>query len=411
MKVAYFDYWTHGIHNFEPLDPVLRARGHETVLLHVGSFDAPFATEEVVRGIPCRDISYYGTRFILKMLAKERPDVVITLNTTKPLDRVLVMSCRYLGIKCVYLTHGIRDLGASNEHLVELMERGFNSFREKIRRARKYRSIVIPNYVYTLLHYRPARVFNFRFLRVLYSYFANPGRSFYFPEYRDELLSDQCLVYSQNEAEYYERFGYDPRKITVVGNPQYDRLIEMIHSDRFTVAMLPERVRALVERGRDYALYLEESLPEQSNMGGHTAESRNAFITQCAERLLRDNLTLVVKLHPTTDPRSIVVSHPNCVVERQSLDALIWYSKFCFATISTTVNICVLMGKPVISPRWPLATLPTFFADQGIARVWSSPDEELDVSSDLQARAKYIQRAVTVVTPTASANVVEAIGC
>ena len=49
--------------------------------------------------------------------------------------------------------------------------------------------------------------------------------------------------------------------------------------------MLPERVRTLVQSGNKYALYLEEVFPEQNNVGGFTADARDQFIMECAERL------------------------------------------------------------------------------------------------------------------------------
>ena len=121
MKIAYFDYWTEGIQNFVPFDSMLRKRGHETLLLHIGSFNAVHSKEEVVNGIKCRDISYYNTKMIYKMIEQEKPDIIITLNTTKLLDRVITMSCRKLKIKSIYLMHGMRDFGSSNDQLVVLM--------------------------------------------------------------------------------------------------------------------------------------------------------------------------------------------------------------------------------------------------------------------------------------------------
>ena len=37
MKVAYFDYWTAGLHHFVGIDAALKARGVETLFLHIGS--------------------------------------------------------------------------------------------------------------------------------------------------------------------------------------------------------------------------------------------------------------------------------------------------------------------------------------------------------------------------------------
>lgn len=411
MKIAYIDYWTEGIHNFVPFDSELRKRGHETILLHLGSFYSFHLKEEVVKSIKCRDISFYSTKMIYKMLEREKPDIVITLNTTKILDRVITMSCRALKIKSIYLMHGIRDLGTANDQLVALMEQSYNSLLKKIKKAGKYFKIVIPNYLYTLAKYKPINIFNFRFLKVIYSYFKSPGKSFYFPEYRDELLNDLCLVYSANESKYYEKLGYSSQNITVVGNPKNDTLYDMIINNRFTADMLPERVQALIKAGKKYAVYLEESFPEQNNMGGYTAEIRDKFIMECAERLQKENLKLVVKLHPTTEEKSISTRHDNCLIEKNHLDALIYFSEFCICSLSTTINNSVLMNKPVLMPQGYSSTnLPTFFIDVGVSNCWKNSNDELNLTVDKDAREEYIKNYITVVTPDAVNKVIRAIG-
>lgn len=411
MKIAYFDYWTEGIQNFIPFDSELRNRGHETVLLHLGSFYSVHPKEEVIEGITCRDISYYNTSMIYEMLEIEKPDIVIVLNTTKILDRVVTISCRELKIKSIYLMHGIRDLGADNDQLVALMEASYNSFWKKIKKIRKYLTIVIPNYAYAVFKYKPINVINLRFLRVVYSYFKNPGKAFYSPEFRDELLNDKCLVYSANEGKYYEKFGYNFQNITVVGNPKNDFLNDKIINSKYDVGMLPLRVRDLIQSGNKYALYLEESFPEQNNMGGYTEEIRDRFVKECAERLKKDNLILVVKLHPTTDESTIGADYENCITEKNNLDALIYFSDFCICSLSTTINNCVLMKKPVVMPQWYAGTnLPTFFVDAGVSNYWKSRDDELNLSVDEVKREEYIRDYITVVTPDAVKNVISAIG-
>ena len=410
MKIAYFDYWTEGIQNFVPFDSMLRKRGHETLLLHIGSFNAVHSKEEVVNGIKCRDISYYNTKMIYKMIEQEKPDIIITLNTTKLLDRVITMSCRKLKIKSIYLMHGMRDFGSSNDQLVVLMEQSYNSFIKRIKKAGKYFTTVIPNYLYALAKYKPIHIINLRFLKVIYSYFKNPGKAIYFPEYRDELLNDKCLVYSANEGKYYEKLGYSSQNITVVGNPKNNTLHDMIINNKFTADMLPERVQALIKAGKKYAVYLEESFPEQNNMGGYTAEIRDKFIKECAERLKKENLKLVVKLHPTTEEKNISARHDNCLIEKNHLDALIYFSEFCICSLSTTINNSVLMNKPVLMPQGYSSTnLPTFFIDVGVSNCWKNINDELNLTVDKDAREKYIKNYITVVTPDAVNNILRGI--
>lgn len=410
MKIAYFDYWTKGIENFAVFDAELKRRGHTTILLHVASFNDPTPPRENVAGIECRDIHSYGTNLIYRMLEQERPDVLIILSTTKITDRVVTLACRKLRIKTVFLMHGIRDLGTSNSILVALAEKSYNSTIKKLGRAGKYFRIVIPNYVCSLHNYDPRRVMNLHFLRVIYSYYRNPGRSFYYPEYRDELINDKCLVYSENDRRYYVELGYRPEQVEVVGNPKYDKLHDVLAHGGFQDSALPERVKELHRAGGRYALYLEEGFPEQDDMGGVTKEVRNRFVAKCAERLQREGITLVVKLHPVTEPDCIDVDHPNVLLERGHLDPLIFFSQYCICSFSTTINNCVLSGKPVVMPQWVGSVgMPSFFVDVGVSNPWPDPDAPIRIEIDVEARRTYLQKYITVTKPEAVSNIVRAL--
>lgn len=410
MKIVYFDYWTEGIHNFVPLNSELIKKGHETILLHVGSFNFDVPREEIIHGILCRDVKYYKTSLIYKMLEIERPDIVITLNTTLVLDRALALSCRSLNIKSIFLMHGIRNLGSSNEKLVELMEKTYNSIFTKFAKIGKYLNIVIPNYVYSQWMNNKYDVLLCKFVKVLYSYFDNPGRSMYFPKYSCELLSDKCLVYSNNDSEYYEKIGYDKKDIAVVGNPKYDSFFNSINSDSFSVSELPQSVRDVVRSGGRYALYLDEGFPAQGEMGGVTIEKRREFVAKCAERLYRDGILLVVKLHPVSEVYEFGDDVGNCIIEDCCLDGLIKFSEFCICSFSTTINNCVLMGKPVLVPKWMwVDELPSFFIDVGVSRPWAVKDDPLDLDIDEDSRNEYIEKYITITTPTSVHRVIDTI--
>jgi len=410
MKVAYFDYWTLGIQNFLPIDSKLKEIGHETVLLHVGSFNFPQLKEETVKGIKCKDISFFNTTMIWKMLEKEMPDILITLNTTLVLDRVVTISCRHLNIKSIFIMHGNRNYGESNEQLKALFEKSYNSFTKKIKKLPKYLSIIIPNYLYALYKYNPSNIVNLRFLKVIFSYFKNPGKSVFLPDYTDEIIQDKCLVYSNNEKKYYEQLNYSEDNIQVVGNPKFDSLLDMITNNKFTTDMLPDSVKKLVSSNTKYALMLEEAFPEQNNIGGYTAEVREKFILGIAERLLTERIKLVVKLHPDTNIDTINIKHNNLEIERDYLDGLIYFSEFCIANLSTTISNCILMGKPVLSPNWDAAkNLPPFFSDIGVTNRWNSVDEELNLSINDDARQRYIKEYITVITPDAVNNILQEI--
>ncbi len=194
-----------------------------------------------------------------------------------------------------------------------------------------------------------------------------------------------------------------------MGNPKNDLLNDMIINNKFRFDMLPERIRTLIESGNKYAIYIEESFPEQNNFCGFTADIRDKFIVDCSARLKREGLKLLVKLHPGTKEESILVRNNNLLIEKEHLDILIYFSEFCICHMSTAINNCILMKKPVVIPQWNTSDLPTFFIDAGVANKWENIDEEINLAIDWDAREIYIQNNITVVSPDAVKNIVLAI--
>lgn len=407
MKIAYFDYWTKGIHHFKPIDVELKKLGHETVLLHIGSFRAPCGKEEVIEGIRCRDVRYYGTDLIFKMLEIEKPDAVITLNNQFLVDRTVVLSCRKLNIKTAFMNHGIINVGSSMKEVIELSERSFGTFRVRAGRALKNIRRVIPNYLYALARYDAKLLLNMKFIKVILSYLISPGRSIYYPKHPEELVHDKTLIYCNNDIAYYKDAGCGGDSIVVVGNPKHTGLLENIRGNKFTVEMLPPEVRELVLKGRRYALMLEGSYPELQNYGGITNQYRNEYIHSIAQRLEKENITLVVKLHPGTIRENVDVNHPNAVICGKNLDELINFSYFCISHLSTAVNSCVLLDKPVLHPYWgKFKGIETYFVDLGIANPWRDINDELNIGMNKDARKKYIDEYITVTQPVAVQNIV-----
>jgi hypothetical protein len=106
MKVLFLDGWTRGLHNFIPVARGLEAQGIECLLVHRGSWgnDPGRAKEERLNGLLCRDISYYRTRLIHKVLERESPNVVLLLTTNFFSDRSAILAARALGILSCFVT-------------------------------------------------------------------------------------------------------------------------------------------------------------------------------------------------------------------------------------------------------------------------------------------------------------------
>lgn len=409
MKIAYFDYWTKGLHHFEPIDKMLKAAGHSTFLVHLGSLRESCPREEVIDGIVCRDVSFYRTRFIYKILVQERPDVVLTLNARTVFDRAVVMACRGLGIRTVFLAHGIDIFLEDPESGSKFFEKTVNRADFLLPRVGKYATMVLPNYFYSIWKSGGGFAGLLRGARTILLFATNPGRAILIPPAIDEVAHDRHLLFSKQAVESICQMGYPRAKVFAVGNPKYDALLNRLREGSFRPLDLPAEVQQLMKVGRPYALVLEDSFPETAGMGGWTLDYRNRWLREMARGLRQSGFEMVVKLHPGTSRSSIDIGTEKALIyQAADLDALIRYSAFCIAHTSTTVDNCVLLDKAVVTPTWgPSKEISDYFINLGISRAWRAPEESPNLTVDQISRQKYKRDRITVLEPIAARNVVE----
>lgn len=222
MKVLFFDYWLKGIANFNRLMPELRRQSldAEVKMVHVGSWKEP--QESIINehdGFTSYDISYYNTWSLFKVLKRERPDVVVILNLYYLCDKALIVFCRKLGIKTVYLAHGkfstITNQGFS-QFLKQDLKRNFTS---KIRRDTIN---MLCNYLEsTLLEFRPLR-----FVKSMVAMLRDPASMTLNSTYTDELDADLKLVYYESDRQtLINQRKFPDKNIYVVGNPELDSFV------------------------------------------------------------------------------------------------------------------------------------------------------------------------------------------
>lgn len=410
MKVAYFDYWTKGYINFKTFDEALKAEGAETILLHIGSFRYEHPKEEVIDGIKCRDISYYNTKYVYEMLRQEMPDVVVSLNTTYLFDRALVLACRKLGIEIIFMMHGIRSFGKEGTAVyLNEIKKAYNPLLRKLAKGKKYIGTVIPNYIYSLRKYAPKKYWNLHFLKVIYSYFKDPGKSFRYPAYADEVIHDRCLIYCKNEIEYYSNLGYKQEQIEIVGSPKFDSLLQQIKDGSFDHSNLPEEIKSFVE-GKPYALILDDPYPEQNQYAGVTNEDRIEYYHKMIDKFKDMGYSTVIKLHPATIEENVKIDREGVLITKKALDPLINNAAFCITHFSTTINNCVLMGKPVVKPHWgKYSNVIKFYCELGVSNIWEDFEADIDLSINEKAREDFLDTFITVLEPVAKDNIVKAI--
>jgi len=62
--------------------------------------------ETTIENLRIRDISYYKTKLIRKVIEKEKPSIILIINLSFVFDRAIVKIAKKNNIKIVYLAHG-----------------------------------------------------------------------------------------------------------------------------------------------------------------------------------------------------------------------------------------------------------------------------------------------------------------
>ena len=388
-KILYFDAWTKGIRCFKPIDAVLKNQGIETSLVHLGSFTQPHPKAETIDGIKVRDISFYKTNVIFKVLEKEKPDAVLSLNTSHIWDRALILACRELKIPCFFAMHGDFLVDADLDALIT-SDAKRNSLLIKLPKLYKYLRYHFANYFYS---YRKStnRPYGYRkMIRVLMSGFRNPAKERYFPTLPIDTVYDKALIYSDYYAGHYRKVGYSEQNIVVTGYPEYDEVHERIESNSFSHANLPEPAQSLIKNDRKYVVYLDPAYAD-ANFYGWTHEYRSKHLSEIAERLKKDGLHLLVKIHPSnTDVANINITSDNAsVIKEGDLANICFYGEYCIVHSSTANNVPLLLNKALVFPRWGLSKgVPNRLPDSLVFE-WLSVEDPI-VLPNLAHSRKYV---------------------
>lgn len=403
MKILYFDYWTKGIKLFVNIDKQLKALGYNTLLLHVESRRSKNVNaEEIIDGILCRDISYYRTRYLLKILKIVKPDIVISVNSTYLLDRTLVLACRKLNIKTVYLMNGKKPIGSQ----LDSWKISFNNKKSLVRRIGKsfrYLKFDVPNYICSLFYHNHGHISLIKIFKVLFNYFSDPIVVIGFPICREELIHDKCLAFANNYIEHWIKFGYKRNQIFITGNPEHDTIARK----EYDIDGLPGVVQSTIKLGKKYAVYLEEANVEHM-VPGWTDEYRNDHLEKIAQRLYKDGYLLIVKLHPLTILSKISNNSCNMLIfSKCDIATLIYHSTFCISHMSTTIDFAVLLNKPILIPQWRLSKRTVdYYIYNGVGNKWDNISEDLDLSINDEKRDKYIREYITVTKGNIINNIV-----
>ncbi|MCX8491780.1 MAG: polysialyltransferase family glycosyltransferase [Cyclobacteriaceae bacterium] len=391
-KILYFDYWIAGIHNFRLFDKDLRNNGFETKLVHLGSWrDSKSQVYQKIEGIECFDIKYYGTSLLFNILKAESPKLVIMLNASSITDRAVVLACKRLGIKLVYLMHGALTREEFIEDSIESTNESLKT--NRLLKSFKHLKGTIPNYLYSLFKYDKRFLFRWYPYGLLMKTFINPAKYINFPPPSFDLSPDLSLVYGNIDKRFYGKlfFGVDTH-IRIVGNPTLDSYflqLKDISSDKdffLTQNSIPLE--------KPYVTYIEEGLVEDKFWDN---EYRLDFLESISKVCTAVGLHLVVKLHPRTAKgsnfNSLLQLKGITLLTDVNFAKLVYFTDKCISHYSTTLIYPMLLDKPILVPRWGKSEfVPTLYKEGEVTFVESIDQlkEYLKMDKIAYDRKKYI---------------------
>ncbi|MFY0712115.1 hypothetical protein J1D01_00430 [Seonamhaeicola sp. NFXS20] len=342
-KILYFDNWDKGYRNFLRLDLGFKEKGFETLLLHTSSliFD-DVEKEKEIDGLKLKDISFYKTKRIKKVFKYEKPDIVIILNLSFLIDRAIVKICKDLNIKIFHLSHG-KLIPKDSISVVKSIVEKENKFGLLSKISKKN--------VFAAFNYFSEYPNPIHFFKFINKAIKNPMEYTLFPRFSDELEVNKSLVYYPSDYEIMiNEFGFPEHMVEVVGNPELDNFFhaKILDRDFFLKNHLN------IESNK-YVAYFDDGL---ALIYGWDTSKWLSFLEDLNEVLIKENLKLIVKLHPRRDITDCVsFFEANNIKYFYDIDFknLINHSLFVISHFSSVIIYALLLNKIVKSPRWGLS--------------------------------------------------------
>lgn len=387
-KIIYFDYWTRGIRHFAAIDAVLRKEGCETRLVHLGSQRGePAPGPRILDGVNCRDISEYSYSLVA-MLRHERPDVVLLLNNQTE-DRIVIRACRSLGIRTVYLMHGILPPKEYAGDLESIVDSAFGIW-SRLRRIPKYARL-FREYLRAALLESPTALLEVE----LYSYFIrqalSPGGNMAGRWIYRDSAADHALVYSESDRDLLTAcWGYSPSAVTVVGNYNLDGMLSLVTGV----------VQDSASQATPNVVYIENGFSDPKyTIPGWTEDRVAEEVLALAEICGDLGYRLTLKLHPSSDYSVLPLrasAHSSVeVVSNCDLGALIARASMVCGQGSSVLMMALAAKVPIaILSIPPLELHSSVFSDRGFGTLVTS----FGAFEELLARRSLDPASVTLPT-------------
>jgi hypothetical protein len=390
MKVLFLDSWTKAIRMFHPIRAYLEPRGIDSLLVHYGSWDAEPGrpAEEVIDGLRCRDISYYRTRLLYRVLQRERPDCIVSLTTNNLIDRAKILAARALGIPSVFLMHGVfATTPAAIRSQVGVVRSALR--RKRFSKIPKHLGYILPNYLLAGMAEKPSYLFTREPYRVIFNTFRFPEKWKMYPAPSQELQCDRCLAWGHAYKEFLvEAYGYGRDAIRVVGHPPLDKACRLLRNPPREEEVRQFQQAQGIPSSRPIVLYVEGAFV-YSGYEGWTRQSWLEHLLEMAELCACAGRHLVVKLHPSTEGLSELQARlgPGAtVLQDADAEMLLWMAESVIGHSSTLLNSAIVLDRPVLIPRWGISrVIPAYF--DGVAPVLTC--ETPDALAEAVRRPKH----------------------
>ncbi|MCF3107520.1 hypothetical protein LL912_01890 [Niabella sp. CC-SYL272] len=344
-KVLYIDPVDKGYRNFLFFDNELKSRNIETLLVHTSSFFYPVDSKEKrIGNLLMRDISYYNTKLIGKVIRQENPDVIVVLNLSFIFDRAVVNFAKRHNIKIIYLSHGALVDASNYTQYKDQLDKSIKSNRKRIFSKKNF--IYLLNYLHSQKGSK-----TISFLKLMNGIIKEPSRYLTFAKYDKELDVDRLLVYSKNDKKHLrDNMGFPDEKIKIIGTPEIAQFFHEKPIDKkdflLSINQNPEI---------NYAAYLDDGLAG----GIWRTEDWYDHLDAINEILLKNKLHLIVKLHPRID----IKQHQGYTNKRNNIIFLqdvnfknyILNSEFVINHYSSTAIYALLFHKKTLVPNWGLS--------------------------------------------------------
>ena len=386
-KILYFDYWTVGINNFLFFHERLKAEGFTAKLVHLNSWrQTPGPDYQQINGIDCYDIRYFKTNAIFKVLEAERPLAVVMLNASYLTDRTVILACRRLGIKSVFLAHG----SLTRESFIESSIASFNKSAKKnrLKKSIKHLKGTVWNYLYTIALYDKKLLFTAHPYAVLVKAFLNPAKYLMFPPHAFDLEPDLALVYGNAERDFLSNRFVNKSAVKVIGFPGLDKFfLELPRLGEGKEAFFRENN---IPDDVPYVTYIDEGMVIDKIW---TQEDHLEFLDEISSLCDQAGYHLVVKLHPRTTSGPHRASYNSLknttVIDDTNFAKLIYFTEKCVSHYSTTFIYPMVLDKPIIVPAWGRSTkVSTLYTDKEVTFA-KSPEELVQY---LQQKSFYYDR-------------------